>query len=205
MLKTRNLFRMIGGAFFTLCFVSFAGYALADTVHCGQGQYLPANTETCDYCPGGKYCSGGDYSTSSNDQGITGDIAAGHYCEGGGKNGYPWSGGSASGAPCGACTGTSQYSTGGATSCSTVSPGYHATGCDEDGDTCTGQASDPTITITWTGVDDSNPGTGFTKISANTYTSIVTLGGDITTPAAAVNANTLGQRFLGWKFENPNR
>lgn len=55
------------------------------------------------------------------------------------------------------------------------------------------------ITITWYGV--ATAGTGFTAVSgqANTYTSTVSYGGDITTPGAGVQS--AGQTFLGWKFE----
>ncbi len=38
-------------------------------VTCAKDYYLPANTETCDKCPGGKVCPGGDYYTSHKPQG----------------------------------------------------------------------------------------------------------------------------------------
>ena len=78
MLKTRNFYRVISGAFFALCMVF--GSASAWAVDCAVGYYLPANTSICKPCPAGKYCSvAGSYSTSTSDQGIKGNVNAGFF------------------------------------------------------------------------------------------------------------------------------
>ena len=47
---------------------------------CKPGWYLQANTTECRLCPAGKYCIGGSfYFNATQDQGITGDVAAGYY------------------------------------------------------------------------------------------------------------------------------
>lgn len=56
------------------------------------------------------------------------------------------------------------------------------------------------ITINWTGVAASAGGSGNDGAKSTT----VSYGGDIVTPAAAMNPQTSGQIFLGWKFVNPN-
>lgn len=77
MLKTRNFYRVISGAFFALCMVF--GSASAWAVDCDAGYYLPANKSTCKPCPAGKYCNAGSYSTGTSDQGIKGNVNAGYF------------------------------------------------------------------------------------------------------------------------------
>lgn len=56
------------------------------------------------------------------------------------------------------------------------------------------------LTINWTGV--ATGGTGFTQVSGDNYTSKVSYGGDIATPAAGVTK--AGMLFIGWKFVKAN-
>ena len=79
------------------------------SVTCAAGKYLPANSLSCGDCGAGYACPGGTFEYKNTDQGIS------------------------------QCTGRTKYSASGAASCSNVSSGYYTTGCDADGNGCTGQ------------------------------------------------------------------
>ncbi len=80
------------------------------SVTCAAGKYLPANSLSCGDCGAGYACPGGTFEYKNTDQGIS------------------------------QCTGRTKYSASGASSCATVAAGYYATGCDANGNGCTGQS-----------------------------------------------------------------
>ena len=105
------------------------------SVTCAAGKYLPANSLSCGDCTAGYACPGGTYSYSSSIQGRS------------------------------ACTGRTQYSATGASSCSTVSAGYYTTGCNASNNNCTGQSQCTGTTYCSGGVQSNCP-SGYTANTA---------------------------------------
>ena len=74
---------------------------------------------------------------------------------------------------CSACTGRTQYSSAGASSCSTVSTGYYTTGCNASSNNCTGQSQCTGATYCASGVQNNCPAqtSGWTRGTGNGWTS----------------------------------
>ena len=74
---------------------------------------------------------------------------------------------------CNACTGRTQYSSAGASSCSTVSTGYYTTGCNASSNNCTGQSQCTGATYCASGVQNNCPAqtSGWTRGTGNGWTS----------------------------------
>ena len=74
---------------------------------------------------------------------------------------------------CSACTGRTQYSSAGASSCSTVSTGYYTTGCNASSNNCTGQSQCAGATYCASGVQNNCPAqtSGWTRGTGNGWTS----------------------------------
>ena len=74
---------------------------------------------------------------------------------------------------CSACTGRTQYSSAGASSCSTVSTGYYTTGCNASNNNCTGQSQCTGATYCASGVQNNCPAqtSGWTRGTGNGWTS----------------------------------
>ena len=74
---------------------------------------------------------------------------------------------------CSACTGRTQYSSAGASSCSTVSTGYYTTGCNASSNNCTGQSQCSGATYCASGVQNNCPAqtSGWTRGTGNGWTS----------------------------------
>ena len=74
---------------------------------------------------------------------------------------------------CSACTGRTQYSSAGASSCSTVSTGYYTTGCNASNNNCTGQSQCSGATYCASGVQNNCPAqtSGWTRGTGNGWTS----------------------------------
>ena len=74
---------------------------------------------------------------------------------------------------CSACTGRTQYSAAGASSCSNVSTGYYTTGCNASNNNCTGQSQCTGATYCASGVQNNCPAqtSGWTRGTGNGWTS----------------------------------
>ncbi len=74
---------------------------------------------------------------------------------------------------CAACTGRTQYSSAGASSCSTVSTGHYTTGCNASSNNCTGQSQCTGATYCASGVQNNCPAqtSGWTRGTGNGWTS----------------------------------
>ena len=74
---------------------------------------------------------------------------------------------------CSACTGRTQYSSAGASSCSTVSTGHYTTGCNASSNNCTGQSQCTGATYCASGVQNNCPAqtSGWTRGTGNGWTS----------------------------------
>ena len=105
------------------------------SVTCAAGKYLPANSLSCTKCTAGYACPGGTYEYKNTDQGIS------------------------------QCSGYTKYSASGASSCSTVSAGYYTTGCNTNGNGCTGQSQCTGATYCSGGVQSDCP-SGYTANTA---------------------------------------
>ncbi len=78
------------------------------------------------------------------------------------------------------CIGRTQYSAPGATTCSTVDAGYYTTGCDADGNNCTGQSQCTGTTYCTDGVQHECPDAGAHKRTTfpdNYYNPTITIMG----------------------------
>ena len=105
------------------------------SVTCAAGKYLPANSLSCGDCGAGYACPGGTFEYKNTDQGIS------------------------------QCSGYTKYSASGASSCSTVSAGYYTTGCNTNGNGCTGQSQCTGATYCSGGVQSDCP-SGYTANTA---------------------------------------
>mgnify|MGYP004648648895 CR=1 FL=1 len=105
------------------------------SVTCAAGKYLPANSLSCGDCGAGYACPGGTFEYKNTDQGIS------------------------------QCTGRTKYSAAGASACSTVSAGYYTTGCNTNGNGCTGQSQCTGATYCSGGVQSDCP-SGYTANTA---------------------------------------
>ena len=127
---------------------------------CGAGKYSSAGATSCSNISAGCYgtsattacpntCSGrNNYSAAGSASCST--VSDGYYSTGCDSSGNKCTGQSKcpSGSSCNngilsSCTGRTQYSSPGATGCSSVSTGYYTTGCDSSGNNCTGQSKCP--------------------------------------------------------------
>lgn len=105
-------------------------YYTAKKTTCAAGEYLKCTFNVdclCTACPAGKYCRGGEYThqNTTTDIGITGNVAAGYYSNGGASTSTPTAAGNGclSGNSCGKCA-KSTYSEGGASSCTACPSGW---------------------------------------------------------------------------------
>ncbi|MCM1294342.1 MAG: hypothetical protein NC311_02165 [Muribaculaceae bacterium] len=206
-----------GGATSSACTSALSGYTAAV---CGTNTWSAVGASSCTACDTGYSNSGTAAASHALRSSCYITVTGGHYIGTAGQTSSNWGTCTAgtykaqhnvnygSTSSCSACSGRTQYSGAGASSCSTVSSGYYTTGCNSSNNNCTGQSQCGSGTWCASGVQNQCSSLSGASPSGGSYTSVSPRNANTTcrytapsktiTGCASVTSNTMSYSGTAW-------